>query len=465
MTHKWLLIIGVTLKCLGEEYFVKLQSYLKKRIEEMPCSWGKSLSHIPFVLRLGPAYHRYGNQIVAFETMTPTEAEDWVIRRLQRVVDIAQTNIPFYKNFYHSKGINIEKIDNLYDFRRLPIVTKEDFREVALDDRLFKRGMEINTGGTSGQPLTFHVEKNAFAREWAHMHYLWYSRGYRKEHLKLTFRGKHFSRNEPLKYNGVHNELIVNANSSLEEVVAQVIRWSGVPIRWIHGYPSLVAEFAKKLGDVRIIEREYFRSKLYGILLGSEFPAPHYRKLIEDELSTNVLCWYGHSEMAILAEEFARDQYRSLPTYGYSEAVEIEKSGRYRLVTTSYANNSHPFIRYDTGDIIEPISEGPYGLTFRIVEGRVGDFIYDRNHLPHSLTAIIFGRHHAAFSKIHHVQVGQKVPGEATLLITAPLSLGVESIRTGFDLSGLDIKWDIQILNEPIRTAAGKIKLKVGSNF
>ena len=40
------------------------------------------------------------------------------------------------------------------------------------------KGMKINTGGTSGQPLEFYLDHQAFAREWAHMHHLWQAHGY-----------------------------------------------------------------------------------------------------------------------------------------------------------------------------------------------------------------------------------------------------------------------------------------------
>lgn len=441
---------------------MSLLGFFKRQAENLPPSVGGLLSYVPFVLRLGPAYLRHSRQISAFETLSPADAEAWIMRRLRRVVSEAGRQVPFYRNLYDLHAIASEEIASLEDFRRLPIISKDDFRGSALSDRLHKVGMPINTGGTSGQPLDFQVERNAFAREWAHMHHLWYARGYQKEHLKLTFRGKHSASAVPLKYNAVHNELVVNANVPMDHIVDAAIRWNGAPIRWLHGYPSLVSEFAKALSSANAPDRDRLRSRLNGVLLGSEFPAPHYRAAIEAELSVNILSWYGHSEMSILAGEFARGLYRALPTYGYAEAVEIGSSGRYRLVATSFDNFSHPFIRYDTGDIVEPISEGPQGLIFQIVEGRVGDFINDRHGRRHSLTAVIFGRHHRAFSQIRHIQVQQPIPGKATLLITASdPSASPEIIRAGFDLSGLDIEWDIQLVTEPVRSAAGKIKLKV----
>src|SRR5690606_25906035 len=108
-----------------------------------------------------------------------------------------------------------------------------------------RKGMKVNTGGTSGQPLEFLLDNRAFAREWAHMHYIWKARGYNTRHLKLTFRGKHFDPGIPVRYNAVHNEYVVNANSKMSQIVDCILSMpKDSAIRWLHGYPSLIAEFA-----------------------------------------------------------------------------------------------------------------------------------------------------------------------------------------------------------------------------
>jgi len=353
----------------------------------------------------------------------------------------------------------------LNDWDLLPIVTKEDMQGVPLDARCARnaKGLKINTGGTSGQPLEFYLDDQAFAREWAHMHHVWKAHGYRPQHLKLTFRGKHFDRARPLRYNAVHNEYVVNANCPMLQVVEAVL---GLPrssvIRWIHGYPSLVAEFAHALSGNGAPVVADFRARLFGVLLGSEYPAPMYRRVIEQVLSTNVVSWYGHSEMAVLARETALGVYESLPTYGYAEAVPVGNGQECRLVCTSLYNRVHPFIRYDTGDLIEPVSQSGGSLAFRIKEGRVGDFVLDRQGNKLALTAIIFGRHHSAFEFLRHLQVRDDGQGRIALLVTPRDStVDVETLRKGFDLDDLDIEWQLEMVGAPIRTQAGKIRLKI----
>ena len=52
--------------------------------------------------------------------------------------------------------------------------------------------MLLNTGGTTGAPFCFYIDKNAFAREWAHMHYIWELKGYNYKDLKSNIKRKRF---------------------------------------------------------------------------------------------------------------------------------------------------------------------------------------------------------------------------------------------------------------------------------
>ena len=442
-----------------------MRGFLKNKVENLPEWAGRPLANAPFALRFGRGYIRAQSGIARSERLESAAATNETLQQLQQLIRFVVDQVEFYRAFYRDKGFSISEVQSLADWERVPVVTKADLQNVPLEARTVRgaKGMRINTGGTSGQPLEFYLDRQAFAREWAHMHYLWQAHGYRPQHLKLTFRGKHFNQTQVLRYNAVHNEYVVNANAPMDAVVKAVLALPrSIVTRWLHGYPSLIAEFAHAVATLSESAQAGFRSRLFGVLLGSEYPVPVYRTVIEEALTTNVVSWYGHSEMAVLARETARGIYESLPTYGYAEAVPTVQGDDCRLVCTSLHNYVHPFIRYDTGDLIKPVSRFGGGLAFQIAEGRNGDFIRDRQGRRHSLTAIIFGRHHEAFELVRHLQVREESPGVATLLITPRNVLVDEStLRRRFDLEDLDIDWDIQIVPEPLRTPAGKILLKI----
>ncbi|WP_162899997.1 CoF synthetase [Halomonas sp. JS92-SW72] len=399
-----------------------------------------------------------------YERASSEVVSQYLFQRCVAMVCFAEAEVPFYRNFYRSKGFSSEQIKEWDDWQRVPIVTKADMQNFSLGERCAakNKGMKINTGGTSGQPLEFYLDSRAFGREWAHMHAIWKAHGYRPHHLKLTFRGKHFEQDHPIRYNAVHNEYVVNANCHMRDIVEALMELPRKDIiRWIHGYPSLIAEFSHELSCSRSYDVNAFSRRLFGVLLGSEYPAPVYRDAIAENLSTNIVSWYGHSEMALLARETALGVYQSFPTYGYAEAVPAQGS-EHRLICTSHHNFTHPFIRYDTGDLVEPVCFSEPSLAFRITEGRVGDFIIDRQGKRHSLTAIIFGRHHSAFSLLKHLQVREDSRGEISLVATPQdMAISTQRLMAGFDLDDLDINWNLEVVESPIRTQAGKIRLKI----
>lgn len=444
----------------------RIRLELKRWVEHLPEHVSRPLSRVPFSLRFGRTYARSCQDLLRVERLSSDEREALAVKRLKKILTYAYERVPFYQEHYIKQGFHPDHFRELNDWDKVPIVSKENMRSVLIAGRVVNtvRGMQINTGGTSGQPLEFLVDAQAFAREWAHMHHIWSAHGYRPSHLKLTFRGKHFNRAEVLRYNAVHNEYIVNSNCSMTEIVSAVRNLTEVlVVRWLHGYPSLIAEFAECVNREDSDLADFLRRRLYGVLLGSEYPANIYRSRIESILSSNVVSWYGHSEMVLLARETARGVYTALPSYGFAEAIREDKTSHScRLVGTCFYNRAHPFVRYDTGDLVMPLSHERGILSFQVLEGRVGDFVIGRDGRRISLTAIIFGRHHPGFADVHHVQVRQDDIGSITLLVVADSKrTSPEDLHAGFNLDDVDIDWRIEVIDKPIRSMAGKIKLLV----
>lgn len=441
------------------------QMSLKELIFKCAENYSLGLSQLPAEVRVGYGYNKASREIREAEHCDVRMAESRLLAHLQKLLNYASTHVAFYRDFYRKKGYSPKALQSLDDWAQVPVVTKQDLQEVPLVERCVpgRVGLLSNTGGTSGAPLAFMLERNATPLEWAHMHHIWSARGYHVSQLKLRIGGTYFNTKTPLSYHPRHNEYIVNANCSMHEIVDAVLELSERKrFRWVHGYPSLVAEFAQALSSRRSAASHRFVAHLNGVLLGSEFPAQVYREPITKLLSSNIVSWYGHSEMALLAKESMEGVYQSLPTYGYAEAVPSVSADADRLVSTSFHNLVHPFIRYDTGDLVAPVYSESGRLFFRIKEGRVGDFIVDQEGRKLSLTSIIFGRHHAAFNDLLHLQVRQTQAGHITLLVVPRERLcDLPSLLTGFDFKGLALEFDVQVVDKPVRTVAGKLKLKV----
>lgn len=442
---------------------MSLQYLLKGLAEDAPASLGKVFALVPFSWRFGPLYPTMFHLAEDMDRRTVEAARAWLLPKLQGAVERAYHQSVFYRTIYQRHRYEPARLTTVAHFQDVPIVTKADMREFSLEERsLPSRGrIPINTGGTSGEPLVFYVDRGAFAREWAHMHLVWGRAGYNFRDTKLTMRGRNLG-DRLLRYNPVHNEWIVNTYADRPAVCSAVSDLlESEKITWIHGYPSIVSEFVSMIAEVNRGAIDNLRSNLKGVLLGSEFPARQYVEPIRQILGVEPTAWYGHSEMCILAYEDGCNRYVPLHSYGFVEAVDDGGDGS-RLVGTSYWNTASPFIRYDSGDRISSEEDGGLLRAFSVTSGRVGDFVVDKHGARISLTALIFGRHHSAFSSVRHVQVRQLTVGRMELLVVPQDDkLTLDEVMSGFDFSNVNLDVVPVLIDEPFRTKSGKIRLLV----
>ena len=434
---------------------MKIKKLLKNIVSYVPPSIGVSLAHIDYKYRLGKRYSFYKND--ALNSVN----ESMLFQSIYSLVRSSEKNILFYREYYKKNNFTYTDLKSFKDLAMIPIVTKSDLQNYEFKERVLdiNKGIVTNTGGTSGQPLKLLLDNNAHAREWAHMHTIWGKLGYKISSIKLTLRGMNLG-TKPLNYNFIHNEFQVNAYCDFERVIESLDKvLNSYVIEYLHGYPSSIYEFIKQLGERNNIVLEKLKTNLKGVFFGSEYPAPIYRTYVEEVLKVPTISWYGHTEMAVLAYE--KEQpfvYHPFQSYGFTEAVDIE--GKQHLIGTTIHNKIGPLIRYDTGDIIEPLSY-KNGLldSFKVSEGRVGEFVTDKNGRNISLTALIFGRHHEIFSKADFIQVSQKTPGKLIVYVTSTdINLNCESL---FDTEGIDMDVKFKILKKPFKTKAGKVLLLI----
>ncbi len=430
---------------------------LKSIAEHIPYSLGKWTSRVPYRLRLGSQYTESCRLASHYAQAGPEERRAYAVRHLNRIVQYAQKNIPFYQDLYGRSPI---AVNSIRDFEQLPIITKTQVREYSKQSA---GATLINTGGSSGEPLSFYIDKNAWAREWAHMHYIWGLRGYLHTQLMITILGRNLGK-DLYKYNAVHNEIRVNpyldAGARASDIVNLITEY---PVMYIQGYPSsiynLLREIEPQLGER---DRALVSSRIKCCFLSSEYPIPYMTKYLHDTWNLDYISWYGHSEMCVLAYDNDRDgKYTPFITYGYAEDV----GGM--LCGTSYHNHDMPLIRYSTGDIIESKADDSGIMEhFSIKEGREGDFIEDKCGKRLPLTALIYGRHHRIFNVADYVQLFQPGRGAATLYVTARESVGLppSDLSRYFDWSDVNLDVNYVILQKPIRTKRGKLKLKLLSD-
>lgn len=427
---------------------------IKSLMERIPPSVGILLNQIPFHIRLGNRYNDYKYLIHKLSQYNESEKLNYVNRMFKRIHEHHYSYNEFYKEYVLSK---------YSDIKSNRILTKADLKNVPLDLRTTKEFAmaKYNTGGTSGNPLSFYVEYGFYAREWAHMHFMWERLGYKPSDTKITIRGKKIR--GLYQYNFNQNEFLVNAYADTQESDYKKLLtiFKKYNTKFIHGYPSAIYSFIKKVESHFPELLVFLKQNIKGIMFGSEYPLPLYRNYIEDMVTSNSISWYGHTEAVILAGElYEKYEYVPFLSYGYAEAVLVD--GSYHLVGTCFDNKATPFIRYDTQDLIEPFFS-PSGLLekFKIKEGRIGEFVKDMHGNLISLTGLIFGRHHQLFDNVDHIQVSQSEPGKLIIFFSSKSK--IVNPQSMFDDGGVAINFEFIQYDEPIRTQIGKMPLLISN--
>ena len=440
--------------------------FIKSISQKIPWVLGILISKISYQYRpyTGRKYLHTINQINKFENLSIDAQKSYILKKIQKTLS-SSLSIPFYTEIYDLNKCNIKDIKSLDAFSELPITNKQLLQNCPIDLRSNNSSDRYmaNTGGSSGEPLSFFLSPKHTSSEWAHMHYIWNKLDYSQDKLKLIFSGRNIG-NKNVIYDGLRHSYVLNIYKSFDQTIVSLEKIiSNRKIEYLHGYPSAIYDFCCYLADNNLKTLLMLKNHLKGVLLGSEFPLPEYRKRIDEILGVESISWYGHSERSALAfEKNEKYTYHVFHTYGFCEAVKNDNNG-YNLVVTSYTNNSSPFIRYDTGDEIEPVLVQDGLLkSFKIKKGREGDFILDRNGFKISLTAFVFGRHHKLFEIARFIQVQQKKNGKVIFLITPSKSFPVNFvIEDWMDLKDVNIKYEYKIISSPVLTNIGKFLLKV----
>lgn len=434
---------------------------LKGFAEKIPPVAGVLFNFVPFKMRLGDDYVNYFKLIDKLIRDEDKTKEKYIIENFNKILIHFKINNRFYDQLLKQSNISLKEVKGLNEISDFPILTKALLKEIPISDRtILKYGFkQFNTGGTSGMPLSFYMEKNFYSREWAHMHYMWKKIGYTPTHTKITIRGKNID--NIYSYNFNQNEFIINSYHSFntKDYLTLLKVFKKYNTEFIHGYPSSIYNFLKEASVKAPFLIDFLKKNIKGIMFGSEFPSPHYRNYIEDILTKNTISWYGHTEGVILAGElFQKFEYVPFLSYGYSEAVKTDNY--FHLVGTCFNNLAAPFIRYDTEDLINPnLNKNGLLESFEITEGRLGEFVIDKNNKNISLTALIFGRHHKLFDHVDFIQVKQIVPGE--IVVYYSNASFIEDPAGLFDSTNVNIDLFFQQVKEPFKSHLGKIPLLI----
>jgi len=349
------------------------------------------LIHSACLQLLVPARVRLMKDIASRARWGEAEIRVYQEQKLRELVRYCWEYVPFYRSRWKSAISGPEEIQRIEDLQRIPILTKDEFREeltsiTTTHPRL--QGQPARTGGSTGRPTIFRMTKDDEELAWAQMYVGWTWAGWRVGAPFLVVGGE--SVGVGLGDRRTRNDWIVNrwvtSGSNLTPERAKVL--AGSPhfdrIEFIYGYPNSIRE----LGEL-LLELKARPARLRSIVCTAEVMRPEVRQRISETFGeVPVRDQYGLNDGGLLAVEgpeadglhlfFHRGILEILDEVN-RPITELGRSGR--AVATTITNYATPFVRYETGDDVhwktrEPSLSGVAWPRIGPVDGRTGDVIF-----------------------------------------------------------------------------------------
>jgi phenylacetate-CoA ligase len=308
--------------------------------------------------------------------------------RLAALVEHASAHVPYYRAAFARHGIDAGTVRSAADLARLPFLTKADIRanQDALRSERAGPLARSNTGGSSGEPLTFYLGKERVSHDVAAKWRATRWWGVDIGDPEIVVWGSPIElgaqdRVRELRDRVFRTALLSAFEMSAARVDAFVARIRARRPRMLFGYPSALAHIARhaeaagvRLDDLGIAVAFVTAERLYD----------DQRDTIARVFGCRVANGYGGRDAGFVAHECPAGGLHLTAEDLVVETVDAE--GRVvppgtagELVVTHLASREFPFIRYRTGDVgtldTRACTCGRGLPLLRSVEGRTTDFV------------------------------------------------------------------------------------------
>lgn len=278
--------------------------------------------------------------------------------RLKELINHAHSFVPYYKNLFLKLNIRPEDFRSLSDLQKLPILTKATIKQEGIEkfaSTVIKNNKRIlnSSSGSTGEPLFYYNTREAYSMNLASSIRGWYWMGYRfgdrfiklSQNIRETTVKKiqdKITRNLYLAVNPLTNSNFDHILNEIDHYKPGFIRCYPDPLLFLARYKKNHPEFTHTPISIATTGNTLY---------------PETRREIEDAFGCKVFDAYNCEGNSTVFECPNHTCYHSSEEYGISEILDEENnpvsSGTGRLITTDLWNLAHPFIRYDTQDLVE----------------------------------------------------------------------------------------------------------------
>lgn len=309
-------------------------------------------------LAKGEQVHRHLRLLAKLEHASAEEMADFQLQRLQLLMHHIAHEVPFYREWFAGNHLSPNDIKNPEDLRRLPVVDKAFMRSHNIERfcaELYpeSKRMEARSSGSTGEPFSFYISKEAYSVNMAAKLRTWYQAGYRlgDPYMKIANGARH-GRLKTLQ-DRVNRCVYVPFYSMGDDTLAAILdQIERTRPSFIRSYPMplyLLAQYRNSHPGYRFTPRHVMTT-------GSLLPDA-YRAEIERAFGCDVIDSYSCEGTPNTYETTAHDGYHVTEAYGIIEVLDDEgnpvSDGIGRVVSTDLWNMATPFVRYDTQDLVE----------------------------------------------------------------------------------------------------------------
>jgi phenylacetate-CoA ligase len=317
-------------------------------------------------------------------------------KNFKKIVQFAYT-VPLYHDTYKKAGIHPDDIKNIEDIRKLPTVSKYDFKmyypDGLVSSKIKKSKLiEVTTSGTTGKSLSIYVDMIEIVNGlFGYIRFLReHDINWRKDKLTIIgdfaphtaetgyiFRGiqSQFGTNLFLK-----NIQWLNTNDPPEKVLEEIDKFK----------PDFLGGYTGMLGHLALLKEKGFGNNVSPRIIAStgSLLNKSLKELIEKIFNAQVFESYGSTESGPIAFQCKYGKYHVMSDYVYleflkdGESVESREAGK--VVLTKLFGNGTPIIRYTAmNDIVAPLYEqcncGLSGVLIDKIYGREDISLYSLN--------------------------------------------------------------------------------------
>lgn len=303
----------------------------------------------------GEQVHKYLPLLEEAEVWTPEQMANFQQQRLRQLLKYAAEEVSFYRDWFHNHNLN----PSTATLDQLPIVSKSIMRQEGID-RFSAMHFPVNkrltsrSSGSTGEPFSYYDCSTANSVNTAAKLRTWYQAGYHlgMPYMKIANGARHGKLKklqdwinccDYVPFYSMDDDVLRNILERIEHKQPCFIRSYPVPL-------FLLAQYRNKHRN------DYHHKPLHVMTTGSTLPVA-YRSEIEHAFGCDVIDSYSCEGTPNTYETPAHDGYHVTGYYGIIEVLDDNNqpitNGIGRVVSTDFWNFAHPFIRYDTQDLVE----------------------------------------------------------------------------------------------------------------